>query len=382
MGKTILILGGGTGGVVAANVLAKVLPKGYRVAVVDRLESHVFLAALPLVIVGMRKPQEITRSLKGIEAPNVQFIQAEVQHFHADDKTVQTDQGILSYDSLIVALGAQPEGTSTFSRVFNPYDLQDAARLHEELTTFSEGHIVIFISNTPFPGTIAPYEIALLVDSFFRHRRLRKTVEISFITPETRLLEFATPRSSERLRALMRQRNLHVRTGRKVQSLSVGRTLTLDDGDIPGDLFIGVPPHTGPAPFRDTMMTDTSGWLKVDPHTLATCFPDVYAIGDATGIQSNEGMWIPKVGFFAHYQAEVVARNLALQYAGKEPRFRFVGGALGASMLSGSNRGCFVAVKAYASPARMTLSSPSRMAFWSKVFFEKYWLKSWFRYPH
>ena len=378
MGKTILILGGGTGGVVAANILRKVLPKEHRVALVDRRDSHVFLASLPLVLAGRRRPEQITRSLQRLEGPNIQFFQAEVEQFNPDEKTIRTDQALLSYDTLIIALGAQQQGISGQSQAFNPYNLHEATLLHKELAGFQKGHIVLFISSLPFPGAIAPYEIALLLDSYFQKRGLRRNIQISFITPETRLLEFADPRYSERLTSIMKGRGINVLTKRKAQSLSQGNALALGDGDIPGDMFIGIPHHMGPAPFRDSVLAGPSGWLKVDPASLATCIPDVYAVGDATGIESPVGTWIPKVGFFAHYQAEVVARNLALRYANEEPRFSFVGGASGASMLSSFSRGCFASVDAYASPPRMTLSSPTRLAYLTKMLFEKYWLRSWF----
>lgn len=378
MAKTILILGGGTGGVVAANLLTKVLPKKHRIALVDRRDSHVFLASLPLVVTGRRRPEQIIRNLQRLEGPNLQFVQAEVEQFNPDEKTIRTDQGLLSYDSLIIALGADQQGISGYDKAFNPYNLHDATLLQKELARFQKGHIVLFISSLPFPGAIGPYEITLLLDSYFRKRGLRRQIQISFITPETRLLEFASPLYSERLTTIMKERGINVLTSRKAQSLFKGRALALGDGDIPGDLFIGIPRHIGPAPFRDSVIAGPSGWLEVDPISLSTCFLDVYAVGDATGIQSPAGTWIPKVGFFAHYQAEVVARNLALQYAGREPKFSFVGGASGASMLSSFNRGCFVSVDAYASPPSITLSSPTRLAYLTKILFEKYWLRSWF----
>lgn len=378
MGQTILILGGGTGGVVAANILKKVLPTQHRIALVDRSDQHVFLASLPLVLTGRRRQDQIRRSLHRLEGPNLQFIQAEVEQFNPDEKTIQTDQGLLSYDSLIVALGAEQQGIPGQEQAFNPYKLQEAVQLHKELASFQRGHIVVFISSLPFPGTIAPYEIVLLLDSYFRKRGLRKKIQISFVTPETRLLEFASPRYSERLASIMTKRDIKVVTNREAHSLSPGDSLTHGDGDIPGDLFIGIPHHLAPAPFRDSVVAGPSGWLEVDPTTLATSVPHVYALGDAAGIKSPAGTWIPKVGFFAHYQAEVVARNLALQYAHQEPRFKFVGGAKGASMLTSFNKGCFIALNAYASPPSMTLSSPTRLAHLSKTVFEKYWLHSWF----
>ena len=176
----------------------------------------------------------------------------------------------------------------------------------------------------------------------------------------------------------MAKRNIKMLTSTLVKSLSPNRSLCLKEGDIEADLFIGIPHHVGPAPFRDSAIAGPQGWLEVDPHSLATCCRDVYALGDAAGITSSAGSWIPKVGFFAHYEAEVVARNLALHYANKEPHFRFVGGASGASMLSGFNRGCFVSIQAYDHPPGGSLSVPKRTAYWTKTLFEKYWLGRWF----
>ena len=64
MGKTVLILGGGTGGVVAANVLRKLLDGRHRVVVVDRKDKHYFQASYPLLMAGLRNPEQITRSLR------------------------------------------------------------------------------------------------------------------------------------------------------------------------------------------------------------------------------------------------------------------------------------------------------------------------------
>ena len=378
MGKTILILGGGPGGVVAANVLAKVLPKEHRIALIDRNENHLFLASLPLVMIGKRKPSQITRSLRKLESRNIQFIQAEVEGFNPHEKTIQTDLGALSYDSLVIALGAEQQGLPGYSLAMNPYSLQGALQLQTELSRFRQGHIVLFVSSLPFTGAIAPYEIVLLLDAYFRQRGLRKKVQISLVTPEDRLLSMASPRHSARLAEILTKRQIRMHTSTEAQSLSQDRSLTLHPGDITGDLFLGIPHHLGPAPLRHSPVADPQGWIKVDPHTLATCCPDVYAVGDATGIVSVNGAWIPKVGFFAHYQAEVVARNLALCYANKESRFRFVGSASGASMLSGYNRGCFVSIQAYANPPTGSLSTPNRAAFWTKALFEKYWLSRWF----
>ncbi len=378
MEKTILILGGGTGGVVAANVLAKVLPKGHLIALVDRNENHLHLASLPLVALGRRKPEQITRSLHRIEGPNVQFVQAEVEGLNPDEKTVLTNQGLLPYDSLIVALGAEHQGIPGQSFAFNPYNLQEAQSLFSRLRRFQQGHIVLFISNIPFTGAMAPYEIVLLLDSYFQKRGLRQRIQITLISPETRPLSFAEPEVSKELLEILKKRRIQVMTQQTVHSLSSKGSLLLERQEVKGDLFIGLPKHIGPPPLRDSLIAGQEGWLEVDPHSLATRLPDVYAVGDAVGIKTPTGAWIPKVGFFAHYQAEVVARNIALQYAQKKPRFSFIGDASGASVLIDIHRGCFVSLNSYSNPPTMSLSKPNPVASWTKTLFEKYWLTRWF----
>lgn len=375
MGKVVLILGGGTGGVAAANVLSDVLPKEHSIAIVDRNPDHLFLASLPLLIAGRRRPEQISRELIKLQDSNIQFIQAEILDFYPEEKAIITERGKLPYDSLIISLGAEKKAHPL---AFNPYNLADALQLQEELSHFSQGHIVIFVSSLPFTGAIAPYEIALLLDAYFRKRGLRPRVKITLVTPEPRLFSFASPEVSIQAATLLGKRGINLMTANSVHTLSKGGRLILASAEIKGDLFIGIPHHSGPALFKNTPLAGPEGWLMADPHSLETCYPDVYAIGDAVGIKMSTGDWIPKVGFFAHYQGEVVAQNIALKYAGKKPRFNFVGGASGASMFTDFKRGVFVSLDTYANPPRLGLSRPTRLAFFAKTIFEKYWLNAWF----
>jgi len=78
----------------------------------------------------------------------------------------------------------------------------------------------------------------------------------------------------------------------------------LDDGRrMPYDLFLGIPVHRVPAIVADSGLA-VDGWIPVDPGTLATRFPDVYAVGDVTSVGT------PKAGVFAERQASVVADHL------------------------------------------------------------------------
>ena len=49
------------------------------------------------------------------------------------------------------------------------------------------------------------------------------------------------------------------------------------------DLFLGVPVHKVPHVVAESGMC-VDGWIPVDPLTLETRYPDVYAVGDVTSV--------------------------------------------------------------------------------------------------
>jgi sulfide:quinone oxidoreductase len=104
----------------------------------------------------------------------------------------------------------------------------------------------------------------------------------------------------------------------------------------------------------------------------------VFAIGDIAAIPIPSGKALPKSGVFAHRQAEVVAENLAAEWAGRTPGRTFDGS--GACFIeTGSGRAGYGAGDFYADPApKMTLHAPSRLWHLGKVAFEKWWFWKWF----
>ncbi|MGI6036867.1 MAG: NAD(P)/FAD-dependent oxidoreductase [Limnochordia bacterium] len=384
MGKTILILGGGTGGVVAANVLRKTLPMEHRVIVVDRNRNHYFQASYPLVLVNLRRPAQIVQRLERLEKKGIEFVQAEVQRVDFARRYVKTNQGRINYDYLIIALGAEQHLETVpgqAHRAYNPFDFYDVCRLRFLLSRLTRGHIVLYIANLPYTGVIAPFEIMFLLDAYLRQRGCRPNVRLSFVTPEPLPLSLAPPKVGQSVLRMMERRGIEVISQAKVLALDPRKKHLLLDGGlkIPGNLFLGIPSHWGPGLLRDTSLAPT-GWIETDPHTLTTQVEGVYAVGDgvATRVPVN-GAWAPKAGSFAHYQAEVVARNIASMILGGSPRWRYTGKAAGAVMLTGLGRGRLVSVNYYdPRGVKLSLLRPTRTAYWVKVAFEKYWLTRWF----
>ena len=78
------------------------------------------------------------------------------------------------------------------------------------------------------------------------------------------------------------------------------------------DLFLGVPKHRVPSVVLDSGLAE-NGWVTVNPRTLETKFPDVYAVGDG----ANTGT--PKAGVFAEGAAKAVASALIAKVKSGEP---------------------------------------------------------------
>ena len=190
------------------------------------------------------------------------------------------------------------------------YSVAGATRLREVLPAFSRGHAIVGVAAAPFKCPPAPSECALLLDEYLTARGVRGACEITLVLP----LSSPVPASSEMSRALVAEfaeKGITLRIGRAVKALEPGRkTAVLDDGtDLPYDLYLGVPRHRVPQPVVDAGMSE-DGWIPVNPRTLETRFPGVYAIGDgaATGT--------PKAGSFAESAARAVCASIIARQQG------------------------------------------------------------------
>jgi sulfide:quinone oxidoreductase len=91
------------------------------------------------------------------------------------------------------------------------------------------------------------------------------------------------------------------------------RVVILDDAsEMPYDLFLGIPKHRVPDVVAASGMTE-DGWIPVDPKTLKTRFPGVYAVGDVASVGT------PLAGVFSEGAAKVVAAELIANVTGGEP---------------------------------------------------------------
>ncbi len=262
---------------------------------------------------GRTAPEAVFHPYADVVKPGVELVQAEITAIDPVAKRVETSAGPFEADVLVVALGADlhPEATpGLLEGVHEFYTPAGAFALRDVLADFDGGHVVVGVTSTPFKCPPAPSETALLLHDYLTARGLRDASQISLVMPLPLPIP-PSPTASEALLAAFEARGIAWRPNALVRSLDPARRVaTFADGsEMAYDLFLGVPVHRVPSVVAESGMT-VDGWIPVDPQTLETSYPGVFAVGDVTSVGT------PKAGVFAERQAAVVAdRIIALARA-------------------------------------------------------------------
>jgi sulfide:quinone oxidoreductase len=308
MARRILVLGAGFGGLELSTMLSEELGDRAEVTLIDKGDSFVFGFSKLDVMFGRTSAESVRLPYREIAKPGVRVLRETVTKIDPETRSVTTDAGTHDADVLVIALGADYdyEATPGLLEAGNEfYSVAGAERLAGIVPEFTSGRAVIGVCGAPFKCPPAPSEAALLLHDQLVARGVRDDCEITFVIPLPSPVP-PSPETSEALVAAFAERGIQFIPGRRISSLDGERgVVLLDDGsELPYDLFLGVPKHRAAAVVAACGMTDDSGYVPVDPRTLQTRHPGVYAIGDVAQVG------VPKAGVFAEGAARVVAAQL------------------------------------------------------------------------
>ncbi len=379
-GSSIVIIGGGVGGRVAANELRRRLPREHRITVIERNPLHAFAPSFLWLMVGQRTRAEITRPVAELIDRDVDVRIGTVSSIDRQARQVAIGSDTVSYDSLILAPGAELafDATPGASEARTFFTLEGSERLCGELRSFRGKNVAIVIAGTPYKCPGAPAEGAMLIADFLRKRGLDTTVNL--FTPEPQPMPVAGPALGAAAMEMLRERSVAYHPRHRLRAIDHDRLLFEDREPFDADLVVVVPSHRPPELLRGTGFTNDAGWVPADAATLATADERIFAIGDCTSVPLP-GRWdpavplaLPKAGVFAHAQALVVARRLAAKLTQKEARETFCGD--GFCMLeAGEDLAGFAFGDFFATPTpEVHLRKIGRSWHAGKVMFEKWWL--------
>ena len=378
-GNTIIILGGGVGGIITANSLREQLSPEHRIIVVDKTAEYVFTPSLLWVMVGWRNASRISKDLRRLLHAGIEVIQAEANEIDLDNQRVKTSNGDLAYDYLVLALGADlvPEALPGFQEAaLTPYDLDGATRLWSALQSFEGGRIAVLVSALPYKCPAAPYETAMLLDDHLRRQGIRERCEIEVYTPEVLPMGVAGPGMGQAVVGMLVAKGIRFNPELDVKHIDASQKQLVFTNHEPVtfDLLAGVPPHRPPQVMAQSPVANEGGWVLVDKRTLQTTYESVYAIGDVAAITLSNGKPLPKAGVFADGQARTVANRISDDIQGSGARAEFDG--LGFCWIeTGGGSAGFAYGDFYAEPDPVVpLPRSGRIWHWGKILYEEYWL--------
>ncbi|WOP19662.1 FAD/NAD(P)-binding oxidoreductase [Raineyella sp. LH-20] len=312
--RRLLILGAGTAGTMLANILRRELPDDWSITVVDKDNDHPYQPGYLFIPFGTSTPERVVKPRTQFLPKGVDFVQTGIRKVRAADNEVDLEDGrTLPYDWLLIATGAVPrpdltpgmaDGKLWYKKVFDFYTLEGSTRLHDALETFQGGKLLVQLTDMPIKCPVAPLEFVLLVEDYFRTRRIRHKVDITYVTPLDGA--FTKPIASRELGHLLTDRSIRQVTDFALERIDNDRQVLVsyDGREQPFDLLVTIPLHTGQQYVFDSGLGDDAGFIPVDKKTLrSTAYDNIFVLGDASNIPTS------KAGAVAHFAVETFVPN-------------------------------------------------------------------------
>jgi sulfide:quinone oxidoreductase len=174
--------------------------------------------------------------------------------------------------------------------------------------------VAIVILGIPFPCPPAPFELALLLREYFGRKGIEAVVDV--YTPQPMSLPVLGQTGCAVVESRLEASQVGFHPNHTPVSIESG-AIHFKTARVAFDLMIGVPGHLCPSVAQVSGLAGDGDWVKVNPRTLETSFPGVYAVGDMVSIPLANGKRLPQAGVFAEAQAKVVAARIAAELAGQ-----------------------------------------------------------------
>ena len=321
--KKLLILGAGTAGTMMANHLNRKLNKNeWKITIVDQHKTHYYQPGFLFIPFDTYTEKDVIKTKKQFIPNSVDYIEKAIEVIEHDKNNVVLKDGTkISYDILIIATGSKivPEETDGLKDegwrkdVFDFYTIEGATALRDKLKTWEGGKFVIHLTEMPIKCPVAPLEFSFLADAFFKKKGIREKVEMTYITPLSGA--FTKQNCSNVLGYLLDEKDINMVPDFDVELVNEQDNFiqSYDDKKVNYDLLVTIPTNMGDDVIERSGLGDDLNFVPTHKHTLQSKKKEnIFVIGDATDLPSS------KAGSVAHFQAEVLTKNIMKFINGKE----------------------------------------------------------------
>ncbi|MHB1126537.1 MAG: NAD(P)/FAD-dependent oxidoreductase [Bacillota bacterium] len=375
MSKRVVILGGGAGGTMVANRLAKSMEKELRrgdleIVLISDSDKHVYQPGYLFVAFNTALVNQFEKEENYLLHPKIKFVVEAARKIDAEARQVNTDQQTYSYDLLVIATGSHIDMDSVpglAAGAHNFYTEAGATRLRDALLEFNGGTLLITI-DVPHKCPVAPLEFIFMADDLFRERCIRDKVTLKYTYPIGRLHSLQPV--GEWAEQEFTQRGIESETYFNLEQVDPVKkvAINMDGSEHPYDLLVSIPAHRGAQVIRDSGLGDDDGFIPTNRYSLkAEGHDHIYVVGDATNLP------VSKAGSTAHYQSGVLVKNLINELNGLPPTHLY-DGKVYCFIESGLNEATYISFD-YKHPPKP--HPPSDMLHWFKLSYnEMYWLSA------
>jgi len=309
----ILIVGGGMGGTILANNLARRLKSELksnkaRITLLAASEKHMYQPGLLYVALGRMSPDELYRDQASLLEPEIELHVDPVEEFHLAKNQVKTKSGkTYDYDLIAIATGSRPvteEIPGLAENSINVYTEESALKFFKTISEFQGGRVVIAVG-VPHKCPMIPPEVTFTLYDYFKDRGLADKVSFHYTYPIGRLHSLEPV--SKWMQGEFNQRGITTETLFNMKEVDGAKKVVRSEegSEAKYDLLVAVPAHKGMSVVEKNNL-GKGGWIPVDRHRLTIeGYKNAFALGDTTNIP------ISKAGSTAHFEAEVLAENIA-----------------------------------------------------------------------
>jgi len=314
---SIVLVGGGIGGLLTANLLAKRLDRTEAtITLIDATGMHVFQPGWLYVALDQANARWLARDTRALLRREVRLVIDQALHIDVGQRRVALARGDnVEFDYLVVATGAtlaRDEIPGLRETTHDFYSSAGAERLREALRGFNGTRLVVSVPPMPFKCPPAPVEFTLLADEFLRKRGVRDRTTITYVSPLDRVFPIASV--ADMVDGYFGRRSIETRMSFNLQRVD-GDMLVSDAGEeVPFDLAVSIPPNRGAPVVMSSGLGNSRGWIPADPRTLAVRGTNgIYVVGDASDLPTS------KNGSTAHFEAPRVAEQIIAAVEGRVP---------------------------------------------------------------
>ncbi len=368
----ILVVGGGMGGTILANNLARRLSNELRsgkvkLTMLSASDRHMYQPGLLYLAVGRMTPDELYRDQASLLEPGIDFQVDPVEEFQLDKNQVKTKSGKThQYDVIAIATGSRPtaeEVPGLAEAALQFYTEESAVKMHKTLSQFQGGKVVVAVG-VPHKCPMAPLEITFMLYDYFKDRGLGDKVKLHYTYPIGRVhslenvAKWAAPEFD--------RMGITYETLFNVKSVDPAKKVihSEEGSETSFDLLVSIPAHRGMEVIEKAGLGQR-GFIPTHRHRLNMEGRDnVFIIGDTTNLP------ISKAGSTAHFEAEVVGENIAAMVKLGVP-VRDYDGKVFCFIEAGKDRATY-AMFDYQNPPQP--KPPTKAVHWFKLAYNKlYW---------